>query len=99
MILIRFFGLRGRCTYSARTRTVHSGLLDSVKAGKPAEILLRFSPFLPVQGQLMGMEKPVSFTDKFSKLFLVKNLLLTLEGTFIAPRQCNSLVAMLFNPF
>ena len=72
MIQISFFGLRGSCVYSARRRAIQLGLLVSVKAGKPAESLLRFSPFAPVQGQVMGMENPVSFSDKFSKLYLVE---------------------------
>lgn len=97
MIQIRFFGLRGSCVYSTRTRAIQCGL--SVKAGKSAESLLRFSPFPSVQGQVMGMENPVNFSDKFSRLYLVerngkqpfmkKILLLMLEGTFIAAHQCS----------
>lgn len=57
---------------STRTRAIQLGLSVSIKAGKPPENLLSFFPFPPLQGWVLGMEKPVSFSDKFSKLYLVE---------------------------
>lgn len=66
MIQIRVFGLR--VVFTQPEQGTYN--LVSVKAGKPAEGLCIFSPFTPVQGQAMEMVNPVSFSGKFSKLYL-----------------------------